>query len=209
MKKKKNNAGTGIVAILLFFIVIGVISMIPSWIFVAAAVVGVGAIILKVLGSITEEANNKKASPSNPSPLSTVVNNDIRIMQDCVSILNTSENLKTVVQRYDDLIVVLGRLSEYENNPAISFPHELPSATLKRMESEKPQIMNRAIQRAYDGMLRKCAALKTEQGRKDRQLKFFDELSGFMSDFPEETQEFVIDFINQKINDPLTGLEGP
>ena len=122
-------------------------------------------------------------------------------MQDCVSILNTSENLETVVRRYDDLLTVLGRLCEYEKNPSVSFPHELPSAALRRIESEKGQIMNRAIQRAYAGMLRKCESLKTEKGRKNRQMKFFDELNALMPDFPEETRDFAVDFINRHINE--------
>ena len=65
--------------------------------------------------------------------------------------------------------------------------------------------MNRAIQRAYDGMLRKCAALKTENGRKNRQMKFFDELNALMPDFPEETRDFAVDFINRHINESLDG----
>lgn len=208
MKKKKNSIGTAIAAILLFFIVLGVISVIAPWLPVVVVIVIVVVAVTKSMSATTEGKGSKKSTPTNSSQLSASVNNDIRIMQDCVSILNTSENLQTVVRRYDDLLVVLGRLCEYEKNPAVSFPRELPSDVLRRMESEKSQIMNSAIQRAYNGMLRKCAALKTEKGRKNRQLKFFDELNDLMPDFPEETRSFVVDFINQNINDPLTGLEG-
>lgn len=164
-------------------------------------------IIPGAIGILCSSAEGK-IKKTDSALLQRTVDNDIRIMGDCVKILNTSSNLQTVVHRYDNLLAVLRRLCEYEGNPAVSFPRELPSDVLARITSEKAQIMNRAIQRAYDDVLHKCAALKTEKGRKNRQMKFFDEINSLMGGFPDETRDFAVDFINQNIDDPLTDLEG-
>lgn len=202
MKKKSKI----IIAISLLIVAICFILVAP-WllIIIIPGAVGIwwGAIEDKL-----KKSNSASSCRTKTEPLSVVVNNDIQIMEDCVKILNTSSNLQTVVHRYDDLIAVLKRLCEYEGNPAVSFPRELPSDALARITSEKAQIMNCAIQRAYDDVLHKCAALKTEKGRKNRQIKFFDEINALMDYFPDETRDFAIDFINQNIDDPMTNLEG-
>lgn len=135
------------------------------------------------------------------------VNNDIRIMNDCLKIINTSVNITTVVKRYEDLIVSLTRLASYEDNPNVSFEKELPSHALMRMDSEKSQIMNRAIKRSYDDVLLKCSALKDETSRIKRKQKFFDDLKSLMIFFPLETRDFANKLINKDLNNYLSELK--
>lgn len=210
MKKSKNGKENKVIAFLLLAVIVGIVISVAPWILVVAGFVGLVVLFAKIdaAGEKAKKANtsNQRGTPS--GPLSVAVNNDIRIMTESLELVNHSSNLQTVISRYNVLVDALGRLCEYENNPAVSFPHELPSAALERIKSEKPQIMNRAVQRAYDDVLHKCATLKTEKGRKNRQMKFFDELNALMENFPPETQDFVVDFVNQNINDPLTHLEG-
>ena len=220
MKKIKKIALTTLYVLIGFIGVALVISLVFVVPFVGVTLAAVGVVLwfwrwsklhkseehhVSINPSPPVSSESPRDEPSCSSPLALTVNRKIEIMNDCVSHINTSENLQTVLSRYGLLLKTLQELSEYEKNPAVSFPHELPSATLRRIESEKAQIMNRAIQRAYDGMLRKCAALKTENGRKNRQMKFFDELNALMPDFPEETRDFAVDFINRHINESLDG----
>ena len=119
------------------------------------------------------------------------VQNDIRIMNDCIAILATSKHIETVVSRYRVLLDALMRLTQHEDDPTVSFPGELPSIVLARIQGEKAQIMTAAIQRAYDDMLKKCATLKTEKGRNKHHLKFFDTLMAYSEYFPSETSDFI------------------
>ncbi len=206
-KKSKKGGFVGIIVlIILALIAIGLISSMP-WLLIIIVLI----VILAALGNKKSSKPKQKAESVNAERaklLSDIVNNDIRIVDDCVNILNNSSNLKTVISRYNVLLEALQRLSSYEGNPAVSFPRGLPSEELAKISGQKAEIMNRAIQRAYDDTLHKCAALKTEKGRKNRQMKFFDELNELMPSLPPDTQEFAIRFINENINDPLTGLEG-
>jgi len=148
-------------------------------------------------------SENTKINSSNKL-LSDSINNDIRIMNDCLNLLNHSTNINTVISRYNDLLIVLSKLSEYENNVNVSFQSELPSEALARMHSEKAQIMNRAVQRAYDDMLHKSLSLKTDKGRKNRQIKFFNDLNDLMENFPVETQMFINDLSDKNISNQVT-----
>lgn len=201
-KSKKGGGGTVIAFIIFALVAYSFLSAMP-WLVIIIALLAVCI----ALGNKESHKPKQKSVPVGSSPLALTVNRKIEIMNECVRLINTSANLQTVIARYDLLMETLQQLSEYENNPAVSFPHERPSAALARISGEKPQIMNRAIQRAYDDVLHRCAVLTTEKGRKNRQLKFFDELNVLMDSFPRETQDFVIDFINQNINDPLTELK--
>ena len=204
MKKKGESSNIKIgLAIILGFVILGIATTMP-WLFVILVPIGIGIAI----GRINDKLPKKKTVTSGSSPLSVSVNNDLRIMTDSLDLLNTSTNLQTVVSRYDTLVSALQRLVAYEGNPAVSFPHELPSAALARISAEKPEIFNRAIRRAYDRVLHECAALKTEKGRRNRHQKFFAELSDLMDSFPPATREFAAQFILDNQDDPLTGLEG-
>jgi hypothetical protein len=81
------------------------------------------------------------------TPLSQTIENDMRILEDSLKIINTSKNVETVINRFDDLVSALERLTQYENSPYVKFPNELPSQALIRMHDEKQDIINRATMR--------------------------------------------------------------
>ena len=198
---------SGVVIIVILLVVIGVLAAVFPFLLFFAVPFAFVFIFSMLKDARAGGVQDRAASPAGSS-LSDVVSNELRIVDESLHLVNTSGNLETVLNRYDDLVAALHRLSAYEGDPSVSFPHELPSAVLVRLEGEKPEIINRAIQRAYDSMLKKCAALKTEKGRKNRQLAFFDEINGLMPRFPAPSRDFAVTFINENINDPLTGLEG-
>lgn len=200
-KSKKGGGGSGVIAAVILLLIVGSIISAAPWLLIIIVPIAV----LAAIGSKKDGKSGRRPSAAGSAPLSTAVNNDLRIVSDCVNLLNTSTNLQTVISRYDVLVDALTRLSGYEGNPAVSFPRELPSETLVRISGEQSEIFNRAIRRAYDDVLHKCAALKTEKGRKNRQTKFFDELNALMPSFPPATQDFVVQFVNEHINEPVPG----
>lgn len=141
------------------------------------------------------EYTNKRPTASSNSALTQQVNNNLRIMNDCLNVVNTSTNVETVISRYDDLIDVLERLSKYENNAAVTFPREVPSEVMVRLKGEKSVIINNAISRAFDDTLTKSETLKTEKGRRNRLLKFFVQLDCITPLVPEESQLFIVKLI--------------
>lgn len=129
-----------------------------------------------------------------------IIKNDTRIMKESLRFVNHSNNIETVISRYNDLSNALLRLSEYENHPNFKFDVESPSQTLSRLENDKTEIMNWAIERAYDDMKKKTAKLKPENYKK-RQLKFFDLLIANASNFIDETNDFVQKLIKDNIDE--------
>jgi hypothetical protein len=117
--------------------------------------------------------------------------NDIRIMQDCLSLINTSQNMETVVVRYNDLLNVLTRMSTYENKPNIKHLKERPSEALIRMHDEQADIMNRAVDRSYEHELDSASQLKTEKGRSNRIERYFAVLEELSSKLPQETLRYI------------------
>ena len=206
-RRQKIGSVLGAIFLIIFFTILYNTKNWLFWvlIFVGAVVaIAVGLpLAIKANGQFAEETTRIPARKQPKSALNASIQNDIRIMNECLQFMNTSTNIETVINRFNDLLNVLNRLSSYENNPAVSFLSELPSSALTRMHKEKPRIFNAAIQRAYDNMIERAAALKTESGRKNRQLKFFDLLMSHTLDFPSETNDFIGSFINDRINEPV------
>lgn len=143
---------------------------------------------------LTKRPESEK--PKTQSHLSMKLQNENRILIDCIKIINTSVDVGTVVGRYNLLIDTLMRLSQYEGHPSVSFEAgELPSKAHARMKEEKSTIMISAIQRAYDDMIKKSSLLKTDTGKSNRRTRFFDKLMEQSVDYPDEFTPEVITFI--------------
>ena len=202
-----SSGSAGCAATVLIVLAVALCAAMP-WLLPVVVIAGVIILIIWI-GSLRNTASAapvvapRTAKPGG-SHLNDIIQNDIRIMNDCLNLVNRSVNIETVIYRYGALLSVLARLSEYENNPAVSFPRELPSDVIVRIRNEKTKIMTAAVERAYNDMLEKAAELKTENARKSRQQKFFDLLTSHASDFPAETNDFVqsllsasgVEFIN-------------
>ncbi len=195
-----SSISSAIIAVLILAALIPLLGPIALVLLVIVLVVGV--IIYQSAMSLASDLSQEQIDE---------IRNQIKILGDSVQIVNTSCDLKSVISSYDAACAALQFLSDFTLADIESAGCKLnqpPDAALSSMCEKKVPALNQAIQRAYDGMLRKCASLKTEKGRKNRQMKFFDELNALMPNFPEETRDFTVDFINKNIDDPLTGLEG-
>ena len=134
----------------------------------------------------------------NNTQLKHEVKNELRIMNDCLHIVNTSNNIEIVVRRFHEMSESLRILALYENNPDVTFPQELPSKALDRLYDEESQIMINAIERSYNAMVDSSEQLKTEAGRKNRRAKYFTSLENIKSDMPKAAKDFIIALMNNE-----------
>lgn len=124
------------------------------------------------------------------------VDSGVKQVNETIDILNTSSNIETVISRYDFLLTALGRLIEFEHNPAISFPNITPSKMHNQITDERPKVMTAAVQRAHENMIESASKLKTEKGYIGRKQKFFDLLRANISNLPPETCAFIDDLLD-------------
>lgn len=134
----------------------------------------------------------------------------LEIVDDCVRLVNTSNNFKTVVGRYNDLISTLHKIIEGADEDTLIFD-QTPSEVLAHVTNEKATILNEAVKRAYDDMLVKSNSLKTEKGCIDRKVKFFQSLKEGFDEFPSETQIFICSLAEEdvsQVSEPPDHTEG-
>lgn len=123
---------------------------------------------------------------------------EIRVKQvnETIDLLNTSNNVETVISRYDFLIKVIGELIAHEQNLTYTFHPYTPKDMLEAVAANKSRIMSAAVQRAFDDMLSKASELKTEKGFVGRKNKFFDSHYALTSKLPPETCIFIDDLMD-------------
>jgi len=122
---------------------------------------------------------------------------DLSLLNGCAAYVNKSADLEVVIHQYEQLLIILGRLSGYENSRAYKFTGEPPSAALARIRREKPEIMTLAVKRAFAHMIKDAKVLKTERGRENRKIKLFELLRDLAEYFPPETNEYVEELIRK------------
>lgn len=95
-------------------------------------------------------------------------------MNDCVSLVNDSCNMSTVLARYDLLIATLTKLSSHSAEQlriAKVAPQRPFSCSLSEIVSQRDIIFNQAIQRAFDHTVKEAQSLKTEKGRQNKIMR--------------------------------------
>jgi len=135
-------------------------------------------------------------------PRYSFLQDDMTLARVLSQVVDTSVNIEMVISNYSETIAALTRLSKYEGNPEVCFQGELPSAAIARMQREKPDLMTAAVKRAYNYMLKDAKSLKTERGRENRKLKFFELLRMYADDFPPETNKYIEELIGSNTTEP-------
>lgn len=107
--------------------------------------------------------------------------------------MESMADIDTVLEKYDLIANRLESLSKLEEQGAFSSNTEdNPVESVSTMLKNKWFYVNKAINKSYHDMLLKASELKTENGRRNRAIKFFNDLEPYMDKFDTET----IDFIN-------------
>ena len=106
-----------------------------------------------------------------------IANNDLRIINDCTKLIDSTINPNVFFERYDLLIERLKHLVLFQ--PYLNFSGILPSIALNKVIAEKSSSTLDFLSRYYDSVDAKAKSLKTEKAKIARYQKFYDSLQKF------------------------------
>ena len=108
-------------------------------------------ILYAIIKTVDAHALKKSQANANSAPINMLqVERNIEILTDSLNLVNDSNNLDTVLHRYDMAVEALKKLSVFTNQELTGMGfhiHESPSDTLQRMQDKKIQLFNQAIAR--------------------------------------------------------------
>ena len=115
--------------------------------------------------------------------------NSLKIVQDCVNLINNTVNPEVYFKRYDMLKYHMDILVELE--PHVRFSGELPSVSLKAMEENEQMSIKNFINRYYDSVRAKTIKLKTKKAKLKHIQEFYDNLVDYFPWMDESNIELV------------------
>ncbi len=113
------------------------------------------------------------------------VNNDLRIIQDCVNLVNKTTDPDVYFSRYKLMLEKAEHLKLFE--PYISFTGDSPSRSLEKLKAEEQQSINDFLHRVVE----KVECLKTDSGKKNRYQKLYTDLTPYFDRMNTENIDYV------------------
>lgn len=152
-----------------------------------------------------QEYRNKLEEYRECNPLT--AESKLKIVQDCINLVNNTKNPDVFFSRYDRLIEELTSLSKMEDR--ISFSGQLPSAALKDFLSRKQYTFNDFINRYYQSVEDKIIILTTNKAKENNANNFYNNLIKYRDAMPSSCLDLVKEryvqlqdlFITQKNNE--------
>lgn len=109
---------------------------------------------------------------------------DIRIASESFSLIQSTVDPETFFSRLELAVEHLQAAAIAESY--IVFPEDAtPSLTLQEINTSREDYIMDFIQRAYDKMIQKANALKTENGRRNRKVAFYRSMLDYTDKLPE------------------------
>lgn len=118
------------------------------------------------------------------------IGNTLRIINDCVRIVNESKDPDTFFKRLDMMIEKMEWMAKIEKY--YPFQRPLPSEQLNKIKSNMIMTYNDFIDRYYKSVVQKIIKVKTEKSRMNKIEEFYNTLT-YYSDrfFPENIQKYT------------------
>ena len=113
---------------------------------------------------------------------------NLKIIEDCIRLVNTTTNPEVFFFRYDLLIEHLTVLIPFEIY--VNFFGTLPSSMLRTVQQKRTAATSDFVQRCYDKTLQKASKLKTEIGKANAFINLFAELDGYIEQMPEQARKY-------------------
>ena len=143
-----------------------------------------GALVLLIVGSkahggfsswVRERNKQNQRSAFNPEKHLAQINaeNKIRQLSDCMRLLMTTADPDVFFNRYAFAFKIMTELSEAHKAGKITLIEDI-SGELEKAYSRRHEDVNAFINRAYQKMLENREFLKTESGKHNRAVKFFE-----------------------------------
>lgn len=117
------------------------------------------------------------------------VNNDLRIIKDCIELVNTSSNPEVFFSRWETLLDKVKHLILFE--PYVNFSGESPSESYNKLISQYEQSVNDFLHRYYLTIEKKITNLKTEKAKENNLQKAYDKLQPFYPKLNETHKKYI------------------
>ncbi len=121
--------------------------------------------------------------------------NKLKIVQDCINLVNNTKNPDVFFSRYDMLIEELSALSRMEGR--IKFLGQSPSVALQDFLSRKQYTFSDFINRYYKNVEEKINNLTTEKAKQNNAKKFYDSLVVYRDVIPSTCFDLIEKRYNQ------------
>lgn len=111
------------------------------------------------------------------------------ILQDCMDLIETTNTVDVYFSRYDLLVKTLEECALYRIL-FHDYPYNPDEALRKAYQSRSASIML-FIRRSHEYMKQKALSLKTEKGRTNRYIKYYNELISHLDTSDHEVMDYV------------------
>ena len=118
-----------------------------------------------------------------------LIQNDLRIIEDCKNIVMSTIKPDTFFSRLDLLVQKAEHLCKFEG--LIQFAGALPSEALKEVNNEYQIAVKMFLIRYYTNTFEKAQAMKTDKGRINQYVKFYDSLQSYYPLMNDENKEYI------------------
>ena len=130
---------------------------------------------------------------------------EIRIINDCVNLINDTKTIDVYFPRWDLLIERLTELSKLEK--FISFTLPLPSTQLDDVFLHKEMLNQQFLERCWKNTFDSLNKLKTEKGKQNKIKKFFDTIFSFKQYLTPSNLEYLDNLKNKYTPAPIIPME--
>lgn len=125
----------------------------------------------------------------------------VKQLNETVSIINSTTNVSVFFSRFEFALQICDELKKYEYTGCLK---NISSAQQKReLVKQIPAVINSLIVRCYDKELAKAQELKTDKGRHNRMVRFFDNL---VSELNQYGSKYITDTNISKIHELATSI---
>lgn len=118
-----------------------------------------------------------------------MVENDIRIIQDCIRLIENTVNPETYFSRFQLMLERTSHLVKIEKY--VDFSGTLPSIAVKEIEMNKDISDFEFCKRYYSQMCIKISNLKTQKGKDNRIMKYFADIEPYLPRMNDENASYI------------------
>lgn len=114
----------------------------------------------------------------------------LKIVGDCVELVNTTINPEVFFLRYDLMLENLEKLAGLEGTGIFDKSPELPSEAFQRVDTLFDAATNDFLDRSFENAKKHADTLKTENGKKNAIKRYFDNMEKYTDRMSSESIEY-------------------
>lgn len=116
--------------------------------------------------------------------------NHLKIVRDCVELVNTTVNPDVFFKRYYLLLEHLEELVKLECTGIFANSKELPSVAFERVDIQFDSATNDFLDRSFESAKNHADTLKTENGKRNAINRYFENMENYISYMSGESLEY-------------------